>query len=414
MNLLLCVRDAEVRLPVKIPGESYNGSLMNLVSRTLLVNLLFCPPDLPAQPSPEAARTTSIEATKKAIQAECNKAANGDWMLWYEMLTPFRTAIRPRVDAAVDNPRHSENNPSYTYGIMRWLTDPNQYVHANTAITLGFVGDKGPLVWAKKTPMINIAVMMKSWLAARGIELILVPVPVKAEIYPDKLIADQKLVPEDLNVIPHMRRRYLEFLNAGVELIDLYPLLMKERRESNEPMYMVADTHWMQKPQRIAAEQIAARLERYPWVRTAQGAPARYSEVIERDRPTNAMFWEWLTPAERKAIEPLRLENIHKVVGAHGGREAVVEAADSPVLLAGDSFTSYDYPLQAGIVGLLAKKLNQPITLKRVAGALDGIFKEMFRDPSMLKGKKVVVWMLNDEPVGRGDMWPKNFALPRS
>ena len=313
--LAVCACRCQFQVKVII-GPKGLHHLTNLVSRALIVALLLCHPVLTAQPSPEAARTASIEATRKAIQAECDKAANGDWTLWYEKLSPFRTAIRPRVDAAVDNPRRSEKTPSYTYAIMRWLTDPNQYVHANTAITLGFLGDKGPLVWAKKTPMINIAVLMKSWLAARGIDLILVPIPVKAEIYADKLITNQKLVPEDLNVIPHMRRRYLEFLNAGIELIDLYPLLMKERRESNEPMYMAADTHWMQKPQRIAAEQIAARLERYHWVRSAQSAPARYAEVIERDRPTNAMFWEWLTPAERKAIEPLRLENIRKVVGA--------------------------------------------------------------------------------------------------
>ena len=214
--------------------------------------------------------------------------------------------------------------------------------------------------------------------------------------------------------MPHMRRRVLEFLNAGIEVVDLYPRLMKERMETNEPMYMAADTHWMQKPQRIAAEQIAARLNRYPWIRQTQAAPRRYSEVLEKDRPTNMMFYDYLTTEERKALEPSRIESFVKKVTAIGGGEAVVESPNSPVLLAGDSFIHYDYPLQAGIIGLLAQQLNQPVSIKRVAGALDEVFRDMFRDPTILKGKKVVVWVINDEPVGRGDMWPKDFNTPNA
>ncbi len=412
--------------------------MKHLISLALAVNSF----KLGAQPTPATARAAAIEATKNAIQAECDVAAGGDWQLWFDNLKAYRTVIKPMVGYAIDNPWKSKPNPKNTYAIMRWPSDPNQYVHANTAIPLGYVEDQDPahwvkrmpllsiaqfvqsggtiplpflddndpIHWAKQIPMIRIAVMMKSWLAERGIDLILVPVPVKAEIYGDKLVADQTLVPADKNVIPHIRRRYLEFLNAGIELVDLYPLFMKERQQLD--LFMAADTHWMQKSQRIAAEQIAARLQRYPWVQAAQKAPLRYAETIEKDRPTVAMFWDYLTTEEQTALMPYRIETIKKLV-AKGGGEAVVESPNSPVLLAGDSYITYDYPLQAGIVGLLAQQINQPVSIQRVAGALDGIFRDMFRDPAILKGKKVVIWLLNDEPVGRGDMWPKNFALPK-
>ena len=256
----------------------------------LLFNLL----PLYAASDPATARASSIEATKMAIQAECDRAAGGDWQLWFDKLAPFRTTIAALVDAAVDNPFLHEKDPKQSYSIMRWKTDPNQYVHANTAVSLGYFGAKvdrrrdprleiDPIYWAKSTPMLSTAVKMQAWLAARGIDLILVPIPIKSEIYADRLVTDQSLIPADKNVIPHMRRRLLEFLNAGIEVVDLYPRFMQERLESSEPMFMVADTHWMQKPQRIAAEKIAERLKRYQWIRQAQAAPPRYAEATEKD-----------------------------------------------------------------------------------------------------------------------------------
>ena len=91
---------------------------MKLGPLPLTLTLLFCAGrGVPAQSTPEAARAAAMEASRKAIQAECDKAAGGDWQLWFDKLMPYRTAIKPRIDAAVDNPWRSETNPANFYAI---------------------------------------------------------------------------------------------------------------------------------------------------------------------------------------------------------------------------------------------------------------------------------------------------------
>ena len=138
----------------------------------LLILFILAVP-LFAQVDPAAARIEAIESSKKAIEAECERAAGGDWQRWFDKLAPFRLTIRALVDHAVDNAIPNEKNPNVKYGLMRWTSDPNQYVHANTAISLGFFGDvrrdprlaKDPIYWAKSTPMLTTAIKMQAWLA---------------------------------------------------------------------------------------------------------------------------------------------------------------------------------------------------------------------------------------------------------
>ena len=70
------------------------------------------------------------------------------------------------------------------------------------------------------------------------------------------------------------------------------------------------------------------------------------------------------------------------------------------------------YPKTAGLIGHTANLINQPIAVQRIAGNLVQGFQEMFRDPKILANKKVVVWIINDEPVSYDHPMRSNFPDP--
>jgi alginate O-acetyltransferase complex protein AlgJ len=359
--------------------------------------------------SPAAARREAISRTKESIAAECRVAAGGDWQAWQDRIRPFRRALEARLQPTFAHPAVSRTAPGSSYCILPWVDEPGEYIHSNSALGISAADDSIERSVAGNL-MTPIVVGMSRWFGAQGIDLILVPVPIKPEVYPDKLLADKSLVPEDLNVIPHIRRRLLSFLEKDVEVVDLYPLFMKARKTSVRGLYMTADSHWREEPQRIAAREIANKLRRYPWVKRSLAAPPLYTEV-ETPRNEPPTFEPYLPPEDAAVIAAKLSGTMRDVQPVRpGGVE--VTSPGSPVLVTGDSFVSFGYPLSGGLVGHIALAINQPVSVIQTDGNVVATFQDMFRDPSILAGKKVVVWVINDEPVGFDQMFPKEFRIP--
>jgi len=229
-------------------------------------------------------------------------------------------------------------------------------------------------------------------------------------VYPETLVAQKELMPADLNVIPHIRRKLLELLNHDVEVIDLYPVFMRARKESSESLYMTADTHWREKPQRLAAAEIATRLKRYPWVALALKRPPLYQEVIRDFREPNN-FEDYISDEVRAQVAKYLAGTYHDVVAVPPGTASVLSDS-SPLLITGDSYVGFAYPLSGGLVGHVARLINQPVSTSQVAGNLVATFQDMFRDPDILQNKKVIIWIMNDELFGYDKMFPAEFKIP--
>src|SRR4051812_29750316 len=79
-------------------------------------------------------------------------------------------------------------------------------------------------------------------LKAKGIELLLVPVPPKAGIHSDMagIVADEKAA------LASLQRFYAELTSAGVEVLDLAPQFaaLCKSPEPNQIPYCKTDTHW--------------------------------------------------------------------------------------------------------------------------------------------------------------------------
>ncbi|HEX8077322.1 MAG TPA: hypothetical protein VF511_05870, partial [Chthoniobacterales bacterium] len=72
-------------------------------------------------------------------------------------------------------------------------------------------------------------------LKARGIELLVVPVPPKAAIFPEKIVPGYDLQAND--PAPGLHRFYEELRSAGIDVLDLSALFIQNRDNSRGPVF---------------------------------------------------------------------------------------------------------------------------------------------------------------------------------
>ena len=72
-------------------------------------------------------------------------------------------------------------------------------------------------------------------LKTRGIELLLVPVPPKASIYPEKIVPGVDVRTTD--PAPELHRFYQELRASGVDVLDLSALFARNRENSRGPVF---------------------------------------------------------------------------------------------------------------------------------------------------------------------------------
>jgi hypothetical protein len=109
-------------------------------------------------------------------------------------------------------------------------------------------------------------------------------------------------------------------------------------------------------------------------------------------------------PQISRAIEPERLECLQVVQSAT--QAPYHEAADSEVLVLGDSFLRVyerDEPGAAGFTAQLARELGQPLTeIVNDGGASTLVRQELARRPALLLKKKLVIWEFAEREIGHG------------
>jgi alginate O-acetyltransferase complex protein AlgJ len=74
-------------------------------------------------------------------------------------------------------------------------------------------------------------------LKARGIELLVVPVPPKASVYPEKIVSGFDVRAKD--PAPVLHRFYDELRAAGVDVLDLGKLFIEKREDNRGPASVV-------------------------------------------------------------------------------------------------------------------------------------------------------------------------------
>jgi len=241
-------------------------------------------------------------------------------------------------------------------------------------------------------------------LARRGIILVVLPIPGKATIHPERLTAR---LGDD--AVPLRNRSTAELLRQleqrGVQVFDPIATLV-EMRLTQRDVYLSTDTHW--RPE--AMEQVATDLATY--LRTEVGLPARPATPFTRREVETAHLGDVAVMLRLPPDQPLFPEQsvtVHEIWTPTGERWTPDPSAD--LLLLGDSFTNIfstpdlGWGTHAGLAEQLAFTLARPVDrMSRNAGGAHSTRVDLQRaGAERLAGKRVVVWQFSERELSFGD-----------
>ena len=237
-----------------------------------------------------------------------------------------------------------------------------------------------------------------------GIELLVVPVPAKAAIYPDKLAASIPPPPATPGDLAEQDAAFLKVLESrGVRVLDLTADFLKARGEGLET-HCRTDTHWSPEGIRIAAAKIAQSISSAPWVRD-QGLQPAQSEIAQIP-----IRGDLAAPDAQPETLPARV--VRSQAGA--GSAGIPDSRQSPVLLLGDSHNlvfhtgAEMHATGAGLPDQLFLELGFPMDVVAVMGSgSTAARRSLARRKDNLAGKKVVVWCFSTREFTQGQGWSK-------
>jgi alginate O-acetyltransferase complex protein AlgJ len=248
-------------------------------------------------------------------------------------------------------------------------------------------------------------------LKALGVELLLVPVPPKAAIYPEKLSAGA-----DVKSAPSLVPYYEKLKAAGVEVLDLETVFKAERAKADgKQLYCATDSHWSPYACQMVAKVVAEKLKANPAI--AQAAGSGFATLPAQDLEFHG---DLLTDAHKTSVakEKLPLQRTGKSAGADV--TTVESDPASPVLVLGDSHLQVFrrggamLAQQGGFVDHLQADLALAVEeFSMQAGGADGPRREIARatvkNQDFWAKKKVAVWVFTAREFSFGK-W--NQAIP--
>jgi alginate O-acetyltransferase complex protein AlgJ len=351
------------------------------------------PPAAPATPAgpvlrlPPSVPSAAPAATAQAVRAEL-AAHGGSWPAWSAEVAPLHAALRSRLAAMPAGAKALGGADGFLF-----FAPSLKYVVGGDLAKQRH--DKNPI------PAI---VAFRKLLAAHGVDLLFVPVPTKAEIFPEKAGTPRGKDPAGLARFagkvanPYQRKLLLDLADQGVETIDLLPAFLADRAAptppGREPLYQAQDTHWTSRGLELAAKLVGERVKRYPWY-AALATHRRAYRTQEASFTRHGDLHSRLPEAEKSGYAPETLVG-HQVLAPGGA--LYDDDPDSPVVVLGDSFTGV-YQLMdcehAGVSAHLAKEIGYPIDLVMSYGGGPNVRQKLLRrGEDALATKKVVIWMM--------------------
>jgi len=267
----------------------------------------------------------------------------------------------------------------------------------------------------------------KEQLAERGIELIVMPTPVKPMIHPEKFSQNSNHAGRVIQN-PSFDKFKRDLEEAGVAVFDIAPLLAGAARADGKPLYLATDTHWRPETMELAARKLAAFVRRH--VDLPPMPPPKYKQEDEQIENLGDIAVMLKLPDGQDIYKEEKV-TIHQVLSAGGELWRPSKTAD--VLLLGDSFTNVysveamGWGASAGLAEHLSYNLRRPVDC--IARNDNGSYstREMLsitlaKGRDRLEGKRVVIYQFAARELAVGD-WkiipmklgkprPSNFVMP--
>lgn len=355
-------------------------------------------------------RAADLKAAEKSIESESVVSA---WLL-------------PRVQSVLTGTLRAGNEQVYL-GSDAWLfyRPDVDYVTGPPFLDPSQITRRAHVDRVQPDP-VKAIVDFRNQLAARGIDLIAMPVPMKPGIDANKLSAH----PEES--APLQNASFLEFKarleSAGVRVFDPGPSLIQRKAALNSaPLYLESDTHWRPETMEFVAEKLAALIP------PPSSTPHSSLEVREREISSLGDIARMLMlPSSQSIYRPEKV-TIHEVLAGNANWRP---SKDADILLLGDSFSNI-FSLDAlgwGEFAGLAEHLSRALggrPLDCILRNSDASFAtremlsgELARGRDRLAGKKLVVWEFAARELAFGD-WkvlemklgqppPSRFFVPQT
>lgn len=302
---------------------------------------------------------------------------------------PVQAAVTDKIEEIVHR-----NPTNVIEGVDGWLFFKEELEHVAAG---SFWGENAVKISKSTKPEfadpVPAIVDFNNQLKDLDIELLLVPIPPKVMIYPEKLSSDFGIAEGEA-----IYENYKEFFSLlkknGVEVVDVAPQLLRAKEEKQ--LYCATDTHYSGEGLQVVAEQILQPILSRSWY---SSIPKKEYGLDEKKVTIQGDLASMADP--KKGSEELSL----LFVTDKETNSSVKMGASSPVLLLGDSHTlvfSVGGDLHAKGAGLadhLTAGLGFPVDLLGVRGsgatpARIKLYQKAKRDKQYLAGKKVVVWCL--------------------
>lgn len=241
---------------------------------------------------------------------------------------------------------------------------------------------------------IKAIVDFRNQLAARGIDLVILPVSVKPSVEGEMLAMSDANRTKASGALPNPS--FNEFKDRlereKVRVFDPTPFLMEQGKST--PLYLETDTHWRPETMEIVAERLADFLQ------LPAPAASTSPSIVEKEIVGRGDIAAMLKLTRGDKFFPPQKVTIRQVVNRNGLWRAGKEA---DVLLLGDSFSNIfsfeamGWGESAGFAEHLSFALRRPIDcILRNSDASfatrEILSNELARGRDRLAGKKLVVW----------------------
>ena len=266
-----------------------------------------------------------------------------------------------------------------------------------------------PAVEADSNDPLPAILDFKEQLDKVGIDLLLVPVPTKAAIYPDKLISGYPTPPEvPADLVKNDRDFYKLLESRGVKVLDLTEAFLNARNVGSPDLYCKTDTHWAPPGIQLAAKTIAERFKDAPWVKTQ---PKVKTQAVDVPLKIHGDLASALLPPQTET-EPL----ISSFIGlaSSGGRDPLPNAKDSPIILLGDSHNLVFHSggdmhaVGSGLSDQLSHELGFPLDVVAVMGSgATSARRNLARRKASLTGRRLLIWCFTSREFTQGQGWAK-------
>ena len=242
-------------------------------------------------------------------------------------------------------------------------------------------------------------------LKARGIDLIVLPIPMKPGVESARLSAGARS--DGILQNPSFSEFKARLQKAGVRVFDPAPFLAQRRTtEPNAPFYLKTDTHWRPETMEFVAEKLAA------FINSPASSNTTTSQQSAHEMKGTGDIARMLKLSESQKLYPPESVTVNEI---RVGNSPWLPSKDASILLLGDSFSNIFSlePLGWGESAGFAEHLSFAlggVPLDCILRNSDGAFatreilsKDLARGRDRLAGKKLVIWEFAARELAFGD-----------